>query len=78
MDSGQETRLSAELEFYASHKAEWLQSHGGNYVVIKGSDTVGFFSSFEDAYRAGASKWGIDTDFLVKRIVEHEPVFVLF
>ena len=34
--------------------------------------------SFEAAYRAGAGTYGPDTDFLVKQILEHEPVFFVF
>ncbi len=78
MGPGEETRLSTELEYYAAHKADWLQSHNGKYVVIKGHETLGFFATFEDAYCAGASRLSVDTDFLVKCVVEHEPVFVLY
>jgi len=74
----QTTRLGAELNLFDGHKAEWLEQHRGSYVVIKGENVLNFYSTFEDAYRAGAERWGTDTDFLVKQIVEQEPVFFVF
>lgn len=71
-------RLSAETELYEARKGEWLKSHRDEFVVVKGSDLLGFFTDFHDAYRAGVEKYGIDTDFLVKRVVPQEPIFVVF
>jgi hypothetical protein len=70
--------LAHELEYYAQHKGEWLRQKSGKYVVIRKDDVLGFFPSFERAYTAGATSYGIDTSFLVKQIVEQEPVFFLF
>lgn len=78
MATDQRARLAIELEYYAQHKAEWLVHEAGHYVVIKDSGLLGFYPNFEAAYRAGAAAYGIDTDFLVKQIVEHEPVFFVF
>jgi hypothetical protein len=76
MAAGEQARLVVELEHYAIHKGEWLARESGKYVVIKEANLLGFYATFEAAYRAGA--YGIDTDFLVKKIVEHEPVFFVF
>jgi len=78
MTATQETRLARELEVYALHKNEWLRDHPGRYVVIKGDKVLSFHPTFDAAYHAGASAWGINTDFLVKQIVEQEPVFFVF
>jgi hypothetical protein len=78
MSAGEQARLATELEHYAVHKNEWLTRESGKYVVIKDANVLGFYAAFEAAYRAGASAYGIDTDFLVKQIVEHEPVFFVF
>mgnify|MGYP005813194737 CR=1 FL=1 len=72
------SRLAREQETYSSHKAVWLAKHPGRYVVIKDSSVLGFFDSFQAAYTAGAIQFGIDNDFLVKKIVQNEPVFCLF
>lgn len=71
-------RLCAEMEFYETHKAEWLKGHHDQFVVVKGDDVLGFFADFHEAYCKGAEKYGINTDFLVKRIVPKDPVFVVF
>ena len=74
----QQNRLAAEFEFYKLHKAEWLQRHPGQYVVLKGGEVLGFYPAFSDAYTAGARVWGAGTDFLVKQILAYEPVFSVF
>ena len=72
------TRLSAETDLYEAHKAEWLKEHHDEFVVVKSNDLLGFFTNFHEAYSAGVEKYGIDADFLVKRVVPQEPVFVVF
>ena len=71
-------RLTAEIEFYETQKAEWLKNHRDDYVVVKGNNVIGFFKNFHEAYRAGYEKFGASVDFLVKRIAVQEPVFVVF
>ena len=71
-------RLTLETELYEAHKTEWLQRYSGQFVVIKGKIPLGFFADFHNAYLAGVEKYGSDTDFLVKRIVAQEPVFLVF
>ncbi len=78
MGTAAPSRLTVETELYETHKAEWLQSHRDQFVVVKGTDLLGFFVEFHDAYYAGVEKYGINTDFLVKRVVPQEPVFVVF
>lgn len=78
MATDQQARLAVELEYYAQHKAEWLAQRTGHYVVIKNTQLLGFYPTFEAAYRAGAALYGLNTDFLVKRILEYEPVFFVF
>jgi len=72
------TRLSVETQIYETHKTEWLQSHRDKFVVIKNDEVLGFFSEFHEAYYSGVEKYGVDTDFLVKRVIPREPVFVVF
>jgi len=72
------TRLNVESELYEAHKSEWLQSHRDEFVVLKGNDLLGFFANFHEAYSAGAENYGADADFLVKRVLAKEPIFVMF
>ena len=78
MAAGEQARLAVELEYYAAHRGDWLRKYSGNYVVIKESTVLGFYPSFEVAYQSGATTFGISTDFLVKQVLEHDPVFFVF
>ena len=78
MAAGERARLAVELEYYAQHKSEWVKQESGKYVVVRDNELLGFFPSFEDAFRAGATTYGLETDFLVKQILENEPVFFVF
>ena len=75
MATDHQARLATELEYFSQHKGEWLAHNGGQYVVIKDATPLGFYQTFEAAYRAGAGAYGLETDFLVKQILEYEPVF---
>lgn len=74
----QQNRLASELDFYGLRRNEWLQRHSGEYVVMKGTNVLGFYPAFDEAYAAGASAWGTGTDFLVRQVLPHEPVFEVF
>ncbi|HMC30179.1 MAG TPA: hypothetical protein VKL99_05050 [Candidatus Angelobacter sp.] len=78
MSTAPPPRLTAELELYEAHKSEWLKSHRDEFAVVKGNHLLGFYANFHEAYSAGVEKYGINADFLVKRVVPQEPVFVVF
>jgi len=78
MSTAPPTRLTSELEFYEAHKSEWLKTNRDRFVVVKGGHLLGFFINFHEAYLAGVDKYGLNTDFLVKRVVPQEPVFLVF
>ena len=78
MSAAPPIRLNVESALYEAHKAEWLKSHSEEFVVIKESQILGFFSNFHTAYSAGVEKFGMGVDFLVKRVVPQEPVFLVF
>lgn len=78
MSTAPPTRLGIETDLYEANKAEWLKEHHDEFVVVKGGGLLGFFTNFHEAYSAGVEKYGIDADFLVKRVVPQEPVFVVF
>ncbi len=75
MAAEEQTRLAAELEFYAAHKREWLEEHSEKYVAVQDRNVLGFYPSFEDAFRAGVAAFGVTRDFLVKEVLEQEPVY---
>jgi hypothetical protein len=74
----QKVSLAEELSLYESNKSEWLESHSGEFVLISDTTLAGFFPSYERAFEAGLKKFGITKDFLIKQVVEQEPVFVIY
>ncbi|HET9285120.1 MAG TPA: hypothetical protein VFR24_24485 [Candidatus Angelobacter sp.] len=78
MNTTPPTRLSVETQLYEAQKTEWLRTHRDKFVVIKGHNLLGFFDNFHQAYTAGVAEYGMHIDFLVKRVVPQEPVFLVF
>jgi len=78
MVEGRKESLAEELSWYEANKADWVKSHQGEFVLISHKNVAGFFPSFHSAYEAGLTNFCINTDFLIKQVVEHEPVFVIY
>ncbi|HKW75581.1 MAG TPA: hypothetical protein VJN64_08665 [Terriglobales bacterium] len=74
----QESPLSRELAFYASHKSEWLEVHENQFVVVSGNRVAGFFNDYESAWDSGTKTFGLQANFLIKQICHHEPVYFLY
>jgi hypothetical protein len=65
--------LEKELETYKAKISE-LKAHEGKFVLIHGDAIEDFFSTYEDAIKAGYQKFKLEP-FLVKQILTEEPVF---
>ncbi len=65
--------LEKELAFYEQHKAELLKHYEGLYVLIKGNELIGAFTSEAEAYQAGVERFGTEP-FLIKRVTKEEEV----
>lgn len=65
--------LEQELALFESKLSEFRAEHQGKYVLIGGEEVVDFFSSYEDAIKAGYTKFGLQP-FLVKQILATEQV----
>jgi len=70
--------LAEELSLYDSKKSQWLEFHSGEFVLISDATIAGFFPSYEKALEEGLRAFGIGKDFLIKQVVEQEPVFVIY
>ena len=73
-----ESSLATELELYATNKDEWLKENAGKYVVAQDTNVLGFYDSFESAFKAGVVAFGVQQDFLVKQVLAHEPVYYVY
>ena len=78
MQTDEKSRLATELGFYAEHKAEWLEGHSGQYVVAQDTNLLGFYDSWEGAFKAGVLAFGVQRDFLVKQVLAQDPVYFFF
>jgi uncharacterized protein DUF5678 len=67
--------LEKEVQVYEHNRRAWASDRSGQYVVIQHEEVVGFFESFEEAYRAALEKYGRKSLFLVKQINAVEPVY---
>jgi hypothetical protein len=65
--------LEKELATFRAKLSEFKQ-HEGKFVLIHGDQIVDFFSTYEDAIKAGYQHFGLE-QFLVKKIAVTEPVF---
>jgi hypothetical protein len=64
--------IAMEIATYKTRLPELL-AREGEYVLIKGDQIIGFYKSFETAYRAGRRRFGLGP-MLVKQITAVEPV----
>lgn len=64
--------LEQELATYKNNLEEWTE-YEGKYVLIKGTEVKGFYSSYDDALKAGYEKFELDP-FLVKQVSMIEQV----
>ena len=67
--------LEKELATYRA-KLPTLKQQEGEFVLISGEDVIDFFSTYEDAIKAGYQKFKLEP-FLVKRVHATEPVFFI-
>ena len=70
--------LAEELSWYEANKPAWLNSNQGKFVLVGKKTTVGFYPTYEAAFEEGLKTFGVGTNFLIKQVVEHEPVFVIY
>lgn len=63
--------LEQELEFYQSQKQALLQTHKGQFALIKGEKLLGAYTTFEEAFNAGVAAVGTEP-FLIKEVTEQD------
>lgn len=71
----QDPALTQEAEVFERNLDEWRQTHLGQFVLIKGTDVIGFYESLEKAFKTGTEQFGL-RPFFVKQIVPRDVVNV--
>jgi hypothetical protein len=67
--------LEKELATYQNKLPE-LKDHEGKFILIHGEDVIDFFSTYEDAIKAGYQQFKLEP-FLVKQVHATEPIFYI-
>lgn len=67
--------LEKELDTYQKKLPE-LKDHEGKFILIHGEDVIDFFSTYEDAIKAGYQRFKLEP-FLVKQVRAIEPIFYM-
>ena len=69
--SEQQIPLQAELEYFQKHKPEYLKLYKGQFVLIKGEEFAGAFTTEAEAYKAGLERFG-NEPFLIKQVLDDD------
>jgi len=64
-----EETLQTELQFYEKNKQEYLKLYPGQFVLIKGEQFGGAYTTDAEAYKAGLDQFG-DQTFLIRQVLE--------
>jgi len=68
-----EQTFKTELEAYEASRDALVAASEGKYVVIRGTEIAGTWSSYEDALKEGYGRYRLEP-FLVKRIEGVETI----
>ena len=66
-------RLNKEYTTFLECKDQWITEHLNEFVLIKGTKIIGFYSSYRDALENGLKRFG-NVPFFIKVIMEEEEV----
>jgi hypothetical protein len=68
--------LEREVTTFKNRLGEFLPAHEGEFVLIHGTDILGFYPTWEEALDAGYERIGPPL-FLIKEVVALEPTYRL-
>ncbi len=69
MAMSEQNPLQTELEYFQKHKPEYLKLYKGQFVLIKGEEFAGAFTTEAEAYKAGLERFG-NEPFLIKQVLD--------
>lgn len=65
--------LEKEYEVYKKNKEKLLIDNIGKFVLIKDTEIIDVYASYEDALKSGLKQFG-NTPFFIKKIEREEEV----
>lgn len=63
--------LEQEREYYNENLSAWLMQYSNKFLLIKGSELIGAFDTYEGTLAEGARQFGLDS-YLIRRVGEQE------
>ena len=63
--------LETELQYFANQKTTLLETYEGQFVLVRGTELAGAYTTEQEAYEAGLARFG-NEPFLIKRVVREE------
>lgn len=67
--------MAQEHTIFEANLDEWRKSYIGSFVLIKGNEVLGFFSTLNEAFSEGLHRFGLE-NFFVKQITPRDNVNV--
>lgn len=66
-------KLKQEYAYYKANKEQLLKEHLGSFVLVKGTEIIGFFDSEEKAYKVGLKRFG-NEPFFMTRVTKEDTI----
>jgi len=67
----EQNALQTELEYFQKNKQEYLKLYKDQFVLIKGENFAGSFTTEAEAYKAGLEKFG-NAPLLIKQVLDDD------
>ena len=76
MAMSEQNPLQTELEYFQRHKQAYLKLYENQFVLIKGEEFAGAFTTEAEAYKAGLGRFG-NEPFLIKQVLDGDETVSL-
>jgi hypothetical protein len=65
--------IEREQEAFDRELPSMLAEHEGEFALFHGGQLIALFPIYEEAYRAGLDRYGVDATFLVSEVKTRAP-----
>lgn len=69
--------LADEEAWFRDNRSVIASRYAGKYVLVKDRAVQGAYPSFDQAYKAGAARFGANSGFLIKQALPQEPQAII-
>ena len=68
METNNYAQLEEEQRAFDAKLEEMMRDHDGEFVLFRGGEPVQFFGSYNEAYKAGLDRFGLDDTYIVSQV----------